>query len=76
MVRVVSQAAYFCLQILGPPNRGEGMEKAVKPVRKDDKKARRNTKVLKITSVMSAITAIAANQPEIPINVAPAANTI
>jgi len=52
------------------------MEKAVKPVRKDDKKARRNTKVLKITSVMSATTAIAANQPEIPINVAPAANTI
>ena len=45
-------------------------------VRKDDKKARRNTKVLKITSVMSAATAIAANQPEILINVAPAVNTM
>ena len=63
---VVSQSAYFGLQILGPPNGKKG--KAVKTVRKDNKKARKNTKVLATTSVTSAATATAANQPETPSN--------
>ena len=48
--------------------RGRRKGKAVKPVRKDDKKATKNTNVLTTTPVTCATTATAANQPETPTN--------